>query len=96
MFDNQLLILDEPTAGLDPVSLVYLKELINEQRASGKTLLITTHILNLVEELADEIIFLLEGEVYFKGSVNHLKQQTGQNNLEHAMAHLITNHDQDS
>jgi Cu-processing system ATP-binding protein len=96
MFDNQLLILDEPTAGLDPVSLVYLKELINEQKEKGKTLLITTHILNLVEELADEIIFLLEGEIYFKGTVEHLKKQTDQSDLEHAMAHLLTNHDKNT
>ncbi len=90
MFDSDLYILDEPTTGLDPIALIYLKDLIKQQKQKGKTILITTHIMSVVEELADEIVFLLEGKIYFKGSVQQLQAQTGQSDLEHAIAHLIS------
>jgi Cu-processing system ATP-binding protein len=90
MFDSDLIILDEPTTGLDPISLIHLKEIIRKEKESGKTLLITTHIMSLVEEIADEIVFLLDGNIYFKGSVDHLKKQTNQTDLEHAIANLIS------
>jgi len=90
MFDSDLIILDEPTTGLDPISLIHLKEIIQKEKEKGKTLLITTHIMSLVEEIADEIVFLLDGNIHFKGSVEKLKNQTNQTNLEHAIAHLIT------
>ncbi len=90
MFDSDLIILDEPTTGLDPISLIHLKEIIQKEKEKGKTLLITTHIMSLVEEIADEIVFLLDGIIYFKGSVAELKQQTKQNDLEHAIANLMT------
>lgn len=89
MFDSPLYILDEPTAGLDPVSLIHLKELIQEEKSKGKTLLITTHIMSLVEELSDEIVFLLEGKIYFQGSVQELQNETGQSDLEHAIAKIL-------
>lgn len=90
MFDSDLIILDEPTTGLDPIALIYLKELINKAKQAGKTILITTHIMSLVDELADEIVFLLDGKIYFKGSVDALKTQTEQKSLEHAIANLIS------
>ena len=94
MFDNPVIVLDEPTAGLDPVSLLKLKELINEEKSAGKIILITSHIMNLVEELADEIVFLLEGKVYFKGTLQELKSRTGGENLEHSIAVILEmNHD---
>ncbi len=91
MFDSPLIILDEPTTGLDPVALIYLKRLIAEEKAKGKTILITTHIMNLVEEVADRVIFLLDGNIYFDGTVDALKQQTQQQNLEHAIAEILKN-----
>ena len=90
MFDSDLIILDEPTTGLDPISLIHLKEIIQKEKEKGKTLLITTHIMSLVEEIADEIVFLLDGKIYFKGSVDQLKLQTGQTDLEHAIANLMS------
>ena len=89
MFDSPLIILDEPTSGLDPVALIYLKELIAKEKKKGKTILITTHIMNLVEEIADRVIFLLDGNIYFDGTVGMLKQQTQQSNLEHAIAEEV-------
>ncbi|VAW11301.1 Nitrous oxide reductase maturation protein NosF (ATPase) [hydrothermal vent metagenome] len=89
MFDSELIILDEPTTGLDPIALIHLKELIVKEKQKGKTILITTHIMGFVEEMADEIVFLLDGKIYFKGSIDALKKQTNQANLEHAIANLI-------
>ncbi len=90
MFDSNLIILDEPTTGLDPIALIHLKELIQKEKSKGKTILITTHIMSVVEELANEIVFLLDGKIYFKGSVEALKKQTNNTNLEHAIANLIS------
>ena len=90
MFDSELIILDEPTTGLDPIALIHLKELIRQEKEKGKTILITTHIMSVVEELADEIVFLLDGKIYFKGSIDALKKQTNNDNLEHAIANLIS------
>lgn len=89
MFDSPILILDEPTAGLDPVSLLKLKKLVQREKGKGKTILITTHIINLVEEIADEIVFLLEGNIYFKGNIEQLQKLTEQENLEHSIAKIL-------
>lgn len=95
MFDSPLIILDEPTSGLDPLALIRLKELINGERAKGKTFLITSHIMQFVEELSDEVVYLLEGKIYFKGSIAELQAKTGETNLEHAIAAISIpkNHD---
>jgi Cu-processing system ATP-binding protein len=91
MFDNPLLILDEPTNGLDPVALLRLKKLIAKEVAIGKTILFTTHIIRLVEDLAEEIIFLLEGKIYFQGSVKDMVSQQKASDLEHAIADIFKN-----
>ncbi|RLD26425.1 MAG: ABC transporter ATP-binding protein [Bacteroidetes bacterium] len=91
MFDNPLLILDEPTNGLDPVALLRLKELIAREVKSGKTILFTTHIIRLVEELAEDIVFLLEGKIYFQGSVKEMVSQQKAPDLEHAIADIFKN-----
>ncbi len=86
MFDCPLLILDEPTTGLDPAALIELKRLIREEKEKGKTILVTSHIMQFVEEIADEIVYLLEGKIYFRGNIKALKSQTKKNNFEHAIA----------
>ncbi len=90
MFDSPLIILDEPTSGLDPISHLRLKNLIFEEKEKGKTILVTSHILSFVEEIADEIVFLLEGKIYFKGSIDQLKSQTEQPDFEHAIASILS------
>lgn len=89
MLDTPYLILDEPTIGLDPVALIVLKQYIKQKKAEGKTVVITSHILDFVEELSDEIIFILEGKVYFKGSIPELLLHTQQSNFEYAIASLL-------
>ena len=89
MSDSPLIILDEPTTGLDPAALIKLKELIIREKKAGKTILITTHIMQFVEEISDSIVYLLEGKIYFQGSIQELLKETKQDNVEHAVAALI-------
>ncbi len=89
MFDCPVYILDEPTAGLDPISLIRLKELIAKAKEDGKIILITTHILSLVESLADEIVFLLDGHIHFSGTIDELAEQTDSDDLEHSIAAIL-------
>lgn len=90
MFDSPMVILDEPTSGLDPISHLRLKNLIFAEKQKGKTILVTSHILSFVEEISDEIVFLLEGKIYFKGSIPELKSKTEQPDFEHAIASILS------
>jgi len=89
LFDPDLLILDEPTAGLDPVASGILKARIAEDRDGGKTFILTSHIMSELEELADDVIFLNEGRVAFAGPVDDIKTLTRQTNLERAIAAMM-------
>lgn len=91
MYDRPLVILDEPTVGLDPVSLISLKTLLRNDADRGKLILISTHIMDFAGSLANEIIFLLEGNIYFHGSVNKLFLQTESKTMEQAVANLLEN-----
>ena len=88
-FTPDLLILDEPTAGLDPVSSATLKDKILADRAAGRTVIVTSHVMSDLEELADDVVFLADGRVCFAGPVRELKHATLQNNLERAVAELM-------
>lgn len=89
MFDCPLYILDEPTSGLDPVALLHLKGHLAQLKQAGKTILITTHIINIVEEVSDELIFLLEGNIFYKGSYIGLMEGQKEDNLEKAIAKIL-------
>ncbi|PJB12491.1 MAG: copper ABC transporter ATP-binding protein [Flavobacteriales bacterium CG_4_9_14_3_um_filter_40_17] len=89
MTDNPIVILDEPTSGLDPLALIELKKLIKIEKTKGKTILITSHIMSLVEELSDEIVFLLEGKIHFRGTVDALKSTTQTKNFDEAIAQIL-------
>jgi Cu-processing system ATP-binding protein len=90
MFDCHYLVLDEPTVGLDPLALIRFKDLLLKKKEMGRAILLTTHMVNLVEELADEVIFILEGKIYFHGKVEELKAKTREQNLERAIAGILT------
>ena len=89
LFSPQILILDEPTAGLDPVSSGILKDKILKENSAGKTILFTSHIMSELEELAQNIAFILEGKLCFEGSLNNLIQLTGEKNLERSVASVM-------
>ncbi|MEO8945704.1 MAG: ABC transporter ATP-binding protein [Gemmatimonadaceae bacterium] len=90
LFAPELLIFDEPTAGLDPLASSILKDKILSERGDGKTVVVTSHIMNELEELADDVAFLLEGRVAFVGTLDDLKRVTGQVTLERSVATMMT------
>lgn len=89
LFTPALLILDEPTAGLDPRSSSILKDRILAERANGRTFIITSHIMTELEQVADDVIFLSDGQVRFSGSLDDIMTLTRQKNLERAIAELM-------
>lgn len=89
LFAPELLVLDEPTAGLDPVSSGVLKDKILAERGGGRTFLLSSHIMNELEELADDVALLLEGQVVFAGTLDELKRITNQGTLERAIATMM-------
>jgi Cu-processing system ATP-binding protein len=89
LFRPDLLILDEPTAGLDPIAAGVLKKRVSDARTAGKTILVTSHIISEVEELADDVIFILDGKIRYAGSVESLQAGTRQHTLERAIAKLM-------
>lgn len=90
MFNPSIIILDEPTAGLDPVSSNNLKEIIIEERKNNKAIILTSHIMSEIEELADNIIFLIDGKIKFDGSILSLLTYKGESKLEKAIANLMS------
>jgi len=86
LFRPKVLFLDEPTTGLDPVSSSILKDKILAERDRGTTIILTSHIMSEVQELAEQVVYLLEGKIYFERSVSGLLEETGQTTLERAIA----------
>ena len=89
LFDTPYMILDEPTVSLDPVALAKFRQLISEKKQEGKIIIYTTHIMNLVEELSDQIVLLLEGRIIFQGGLKEIYKAAGVSSLESAIAHLV-------
>ena len=89
MFDPTILLLDEPTAGLDPVTSEELKAEIARRRNTGATILVTSHILSEIAELADRVVYLHEGRVMYDGEVEQLLHQTGADTLPRAVAAMM-------
>jgi Cu-processing system ATP-binding protein len=89
LFNPPVLILDEPTAGLDPVSVEILKEKILEEKAKGKLLIISSHILSDLDELTTNMIYIYEGKVHYNNTIKFLKEETQEHKLGKAIATMI-------
>jgi Cu-processing system ATP-binding protein len=89
LFRPSILVLDEPTAGLDPLSSAILKDRILSLRSEGVTVLVTSHIMSELEELCDDVAFLLDGVTRFVGPIAQLTAMTQKANLERAIAALM-------
>lgn len=89
LFHAPVLILDEPTAGLDPISVEILKEKILHERRRGKLMIITSHILSDLDELSTEMIYIFEGKVQYNNSIDALKLETNETKLNKAVTTLI-------
>ena len=92
LFDPDVLILDEPTAGLDPVASEILKEKVLAEKAKGKLTLITSHILSDLDELTTDVMYLMDGRLQFYQSIQALKEQTGEEKLHRAIANVMKQH----
>jgi Cu-processing system ATP-binding protein len=89
LFDPKVLILDEPTAGLDPVASEILKAKIIEKRSSGKLILITSHVLSELDEMISHVIYMQEGKIGFQKTIEMLKKDTGCEKLSGAIASVM-------
>ncbi len=89
LFNPKVLILDEPTAGLDPLAAEILKAKILKAKQEGKLVIITSHIMSEVEEMADRILYLYEGRINFYKSISELKAETGEEKLGKAIAKIM-------
>jgi Cu-processing system ATP-binding protein len=89
LFDPPILILDEPTAGLDPLSSETLKEKIIKEKKKNKLILITSHVLSDLEELTTHIMYLQEGKMQFLKDLETLQEETGEIKLSKAIARLM-------
>ena len=77
LHDPELLVLDEPMSGLDPIGRKEVRDVLLEQRARGKTLLFTSHILSDVELLCDRVVIMQRGEITSEGQVSDLLESAG-------------------
>ena len=90
LFRPDLLILDEPTAGLDPVASRRLKDHIVAAKERGVSVVLSSHLAGELEELADHLVFVLDGRTRFEGSPRELARTTGHADLERGLAALMT------
>jgi len=89
MFNPDVLILDEPTAGLDPLAAEVLKEKIIKEKGKGKLILITSHLLSELDDLISEIIFMQDGKIFFHKKVNELREETQEDKISKAIAKIL-------
>lgn len=89
LFHAPILILDEPTAGLDPVSVEILKDKITREKSAGKLLIISSHILSDLDEFSTDVVYIFEGKIQYHDSLEDLKTQTGETRLGKAIANMI-------
>jgi Cu-processing system ATP-binding protein len=89
MFNPEVLILDEPTAGLDPLSSELLKEKVIKEKKKGKLILITSHILSDLEDITTHIMYLQEGKLMFFKPLEELQEETGETRLSKVIAYYM-------
>jgi Cu-processing system ATP-binding protein len=89
LFNPPVLILDEPTAGLDPISVELLKEKILDEKTKGKLLIISSHILSDLDELTTDMVYIYEGKVHYNNTIQALKEDTQEKKLGKAIATMI-------
>ena len=95
MLDQPLIIVDEPMVGLDPKSARIVKELVKAKAAEGTGIFLSTHSMEIAEELCDRVAIIVEGRVQAEGSIHELKAGVSQDkaNLEEIFLELTGAHD---
>ncbi len=89
LFNPDVLILDEPTAGLDPVASEILKGKIIAEKNKGKLVLITSHVLSELDDLISQVIYMQDGKLCFHKKIQDLRDDTGEEKLSKAIAHVM-------
>ena len=89
MFDSKVLILDEPTAGLDPVASEILKDKVNKEKIKNKLIVITSHILSDLDDITTHVMYLQDGHIMFLKDINTLRESTGEAKLSKAIAQIM-------
>lgn len=89
LFDPLIYILDEPTAGLDPLASEILKNKMMREKKENKLTLITSHLLTDLDDLITSIVFMQEGNLIFHRSVEDLKNKTGEDKISKAIAKVL-------
>ncbi|MBZ0265419.1 ATP-binding cassette domain-containing protein [bacterium] len=92
----QLMIFDEPTAGLDPISARHIKDFIRRSREEGRTILFSTHILHEAESLCDRIAIIHKGTIGVCGDLQHIFNETSTKNIEEAFFKVVENLEDES
>lgn len=87
--DPHIIIFDEPTNGLDLVTARRVTDFLVDQRAKGKTVIISTHIMSLVEKLCDKVAIIMEGSCVIEGTIAEVLEKTGMSDLEDAFFFLM-------
>ena len=77
LHDPELLILDEPVSGLDPINAELINEIMFEQRNAGKTILLSSHRMEQVEQICDEIAMIDRGKIILSGTIRDIKKNSG-------------------
>jgi len=89
MFNPDVLVLDEPTAGLDPISADILKEKILAENKNGKLVIITSHLLSELDDLVSHIVLMQDGAIRFSMPVSVLKSETKTHSISKAITHIL-------
>jgi len=89
LFSPQVLILDEPTAGLDPLSNEKLKQKIEKEKQKGKLILITSHVLSDLDDVVSQVVYLQESKLVFHKTIKELETSTGEQKLNRIIASIM-------
>ena len=81
LHDPDLIILDEPQSGLDPINMVLVRNLLRELKEQGKTILLSTHMMGEAEKMADDIVLIHHGKVVLSGDIDTVRASFGKNTL---------------
>src|SRR5260221_921969 len=81
LHDPELIVLDEPQSGLDPVNMLIVRELLTELKEEGRTILLSTHMMDEAERMADDIVLIHRGKVVLSGALDQVRDSFGRNTL---------------
>ena len=92
-FNPDILILDEPNAGLDPISNEILKKKIADSLKSGKLIIISSHLFGEIDELCNHMVYLMNGKIHWNSSLDELKKDTREDKLNNIVLKLLKSKD---